>query len=453
MPAIDQWRAMWAAWDFSTQHMIPPSMLFQKPIDLWRICLFYIGHIPMFLLIHLSRMLKEPDTEPVEFKTDMTYHHCSERSIQTDDPTQCHSHSEVPMLEVDWPSLPSITAHQYRVRERMLKLYRDIDAGAVILTGRIVRMLFMTLEHEAFHVEIWGAIPPSGFSPPHWPVLAWDNAAEPKVETITLGPDTVALGHDDNEADDGSPDVAAHDFGWDNEHPRRRVYVPQFKIAMRPVTNGKFYDFFAEEGMGVVEFAPFAHRLPLKVARDRPIVTSYDNLSTYASVKGGHIPTKPELHLFFDMFQCGYEGGTNIGFRNRHSVPATMGGEKGGGKGHNGGVWEWTSIVLEQHDGFSASKLYPGNPVGFFDGHHQVVVGGSYATTPRLAERRTLRNFYQHNYPYLRLEQAQTWRTHMGYVALHRLMNLNIVGYSLLVVVGILMDIEDANANFVTMTV
>ena len=55
----------------------------------------------------------------------------------------------------------------------------------------------------------------------------------------------------------------------------------------------------------------------------------------------------------------------------------------------------------------------------FFDTHHQVVVsivflvafltclhtqamqiGGSYATIPRLAERRTVRNYYQHNYPY-----------------------------------------------------
>ncbi|PCH40324.1 DUF323 domain-containing protein [Wolfiporia cocos MD-104 SS10] len=421
MPAIDEWRAMWAAWDFITQRMIPPSMLFQKPIDLRHICLFYIGHIPTFLSIHLSRMLKEPDTEPVEFK------YIFERGIDpnVDDPTQCHSHSEVPTLEEDWPSLPSIMAYQYRVRERVSKLYRDIDAGAVILTRRVARMLFMTLEHEAFHAETLlymllqragtGTIPPAGFSPPQWPVLAkaWDNAAQPKVETVTLGPDTVTLGHDDNEADDDSLDVAAHDFGWDNEHPRRRVYVPQFKIAMRPVTNGQFYDFFAGEGKGVVKYPAswveidgqthvrtFYGPVPLKIARDWPVVTSYDNLSTYASVKGGRIPTEPELRLFFDMFQCGYEGGANIGFRNWHPVPATMGGERGGGKGHNGGVWEWTSTVLEQHAGFSASKLYPGYSVDFFDGHHQVVIGGSYATTPRLAERRTLRNYYQHNYPY-----------------------------------------------------
>lgn len=45
-----------------------------------------------------------------------------------------------------------------------------------------------------------------------------------------------------------------------------------------------------------------------------------------------------------------------------------------GGKGHNGGVWEWTSTVLAPYDGFVPSKLYPGYSTDFFDGHHQVVV-------------------------------------------------------------------------------
>ena len=59
---------MWAAWDFINRKMIPPSMLFQKPIDLRHICLFYQGHIPTFLDIHLSRLLQEPHTEPENFK-------------------------------------------------------------------------------------------------------------------------------------------------------------------------------------------------------------------------------------------------------------------------------------------------------------------------------------------------------------------------------------------------
>ena len=61
--------------------------------------------------------------------------------------------------------------------------------------------------------------------------------------------------------------------------------------------------------------------VPMKIARNCPLITSFDNLSTYASVKGGRIPTEPELRLFLDKFECGYEGGANLGFRNWHPVP------------------------------------------------------------------------------------------------------------------------------------
>ena len=68
MPALEDFRVMWKAWDSITLGMIPRTMLFTKPIDLRHICLFYLGHIPAFLDIHLSRLLGEPHTEPVYFK-------------------------------------------------------------------------------------------------------------------------------------------------------------------------------------------------------------------------------------------------------------------------------------------------------------------------------------------------------------------------------------------------
>lgn len=67
---------------------------------------------------------------------------------------------------------------------------------------------------------------------------------------------------------------------------------------------------------------------------------------------------------------------------------------------HNGGIWEWTSTIMDRHPGYQSSVLYPGYSSDFFDGKHHVVLGGSFATVPRLAQRRSLRNFYQHNYPY-----------------------------------------------------
>lgn len=68
IPSLNDFRLMWKAWDTITVGMIPPSLLFKKPIDLRHICLFYMGHIPAFLDIFLSRFLEEPHSEPTYFK-------------------------------------------------------------------------------------------------------------------------------------------------------------------------------------------------------------------------------------------------------------------------------------------------------------------------------------------------------------------------------------------------
>ena len=65
-----------------------------------------------------------------------------------------------------------------------------------------------------------------------------------------------------------------------------------------------------------------------------------------------------------------------------------------------GGVWEWTSSVLEKWDGYKQSKLYPGYSNDFFDGKHNIVLGGSWATVPRIAGRKSFINWYQRKYPY-----------------------------------------------------
>ena len=68
IPSLQDWQDLWTTWDLITRGMVPPAMLFQKPIDLRHICLFYFGHIPTFLDIHLSRLLGQPNTPPEDFK-------------------------------------------------------------------------------------------------------------------------------------------------------------------------------------------------------------------------------------------------------------------------------------------------------------------------------------------------------------------------------------------------
>jgi len=103
---------------------------------------------------------------------------------------------------------------------------------------------------------VQGTLPPSGFTPPPWSALAdgWDKAPLPPSPTVTLGPETITLGHDDSENDDASKEVENHEFGWDNEHPQRQVDVGEFRIEWRPVSNGDFYQFYNSGGSNKVAF-------------------------------------------------------------------------------------------------------------------------------------------------------------------------------------------------------
>lgn len=49
----------------------------------------------------------------------------------------------------------------------------------------------------------------------------------------------------------------------------------------------------------------------------------------------------------------------NVGFQHWHPMPVTQDGGKLAGQGEMGGLWEWTSSVLEKQDGFEPMQLYP----------------------------------------------------------------------------------------------
>ena len=243
-----------------------------------------------------------------------------------------------------------------------------------------------------------GTQPPQGFTVPAWDLLAAQDRKAHEAftsfgdgTTVTLGPCNLTLGHDDAEGEDDTCLDRSHTFGWDNESPARGVTVLPFRIEWRPVSNGKFHTFWlSEEGKSSVKFPSTWTQIgdqiyvrtlygpvPLEEAFHWPVITSYDDLSTYARVQGGRLPTEPELRLFLDTFCSGYLGGANIGFRRWHPMasvvfPSSLGlililyldrattGGSASGSGHNGGIWEWTSTVFEAHEKFVPSELYPG---------------------------------------------------------------------------------------------
>ncbi|KAF2103583.1 hypothetical protein NA57DRAFT_33375 [Rhizodiscina lignyota] len=490
VPSLQEFEELWTAWDMITQHMIPEDQLLTKPINLRNVCLFYLGHIPTFLDMQVTKAVNGEPTEPSH------YPNIFERGIDpdVDDPTHIHAHSEVPD---EWPPKEEILAFQDRVRARIQKLY---ETGAAYSDRKVGRALWLGLEHEVMHIETLlymliqseNMLPPDGVITPDFGAMA-KTAATHAVpnEWVTVPERELTVGLEDPESDDG-PDRY---FGWDNEKPPRKAYVGAFQAKARPITNGEFAEYLEKNhldaipaswttsaalqngqtngingvtngvnGTGVQVGAPSKAFLrgkavktvfgnvPLEYALSWPVLASYDELSGCADWMGGHIPTADEVRSIYayveelkekdnkllavnipavnsHLLNDGVEetppqggavkrssngasppspadffvdlDGANVGFKHWHPVPVTQHGRKLCGQGELGGAWEWTSTVLEKHDGFEPMRLYPAYTADFFDGKHNIVLGGSWATHPRVAGRKTFVNWYQHNYPYV----------------------------------------------------
>jgi formylglycine-generating enzyme required for sulfatase activity len=332
VPSLAEWRELWATWDAVTRQMIPEDELLSKPINLRNECIFYLGHIPTFLDIHLARSKDEKASHPAYFWK------IFERGIDPDveDPTQCHDHSEVPD---SWPPLADILQHQETVRTRAEALY---ESGEAETNPRVARAMWLGFEHEAMHLETLlymliqseRVLPPPGTVKPDFEALAKTaktNAVENQWFTI---PETdVCIGLNDPEKDAASERY----FGWDSEKPQRSVHVKSFRAKARPITNGEYADYLGQTGKTAIPASWSEHEynndkipsaakrdsvvngingtsghiiegkfvrtvygtIPLRYALEWPVMASYDELAGCAQWMGGRIPTMEEARSIY----------------------------------------------------------------------------------------------------------------------------------------------------------
>jgi L-histidine Nalpha-methyltransferase / hercynylcysteine S-oxide synthase len=325
--SLDDWNRLWAAWDAVTLSMIPKDELLSKPIKLRNACIFYLGHIPTFLDIHLTRATGSPPTEPA------SYQQIFERGIDPDveNPELCHDHSEIPDT---WPPLEEILAFQHNVRERVKKICAN---GVPSVRDPVGRALWIGYEHEMMHLETLlymlvqseKTLPPPAMPMPDFQAMAVSaGAVRPENKWFKIPEAEIQLGMDDARFTDTSYGY----FGWDNEIPRRAVHVKPFEAQARPITNGEYAEYLKATGNGAVpaswcDSGPNGSEqmtngsvsiidgdvdilgdkfvrtvfgaVPLKYVLDWPVVASFDELKGYANWFGGRIPTMEEVRSIY----------------------------------------------------------------------------------------------------------------------------------------------------------
>ena len=353
VPSLTDWNDLWTAWDCVTQDMIPEEELLGQPIKLRNACIFYLGHIPTFMDIHLTRATKGKPTDP------SYYSQIFERGIDpdVDDPEQCHSHSEIPD---SWPPVSEVLDFKGRVRARIQSLYAS---GQAVSDRSVSRALWLGYEHEIMHLETLlymlvqseKTLPPPGTIRPDFEAMAL-QAERQAVENswFMIPAQSLEIGLDDPD-DESGPE---HHFGWDNEKPKRSIHVPSFSAKGRPITNGEYANYLEKTETTSIPAswttmdeasaaAPngktnghvagkvthdFVHgkavrtvygSIPLRFALDWPVAASYDELVGCAKWMGGRIPTLQETRSIYHHVELLKE--REIGKTIGRTIPAVNG--------------------------------------------------------------------------------------------------------------------------------
>lgn len=356
VPTLAEWEELWKAWDFITSTMIPVSTHLTRPIALRHPYIFYLGHIPAFLDIQLSRATESPLTEP------RRYAEIFERGI---DPCMdtgiTNPHSTVPDA---WPVASDIAAYKLAVRDRV----RGVLAKP--MSKRVRRVVWMCWEHEAMHIETLlymlvqgdATTSPLGVLEPIARVAATTSGLHMR-RFAKEGALSVGM-NDPEPADGDSATPAPTVYGWDVEKPLRTAAPPPpFEAAERMVTVAEYAAFLAraehDPALIPASWAPLDNSHGVKTVfglrsiaacGDMPVAVSYTQASAYAAFAGARVATQNEVRVARaalkkgDLPRC-------YGFASW--IPR-------GGDGGDEGLWEWTSSVFERGEDYVPSEVYPG---------------------------------------------------------------------------------------------
>jgi iron(II)-dependent oxidoreductase len=383
-----------------------PEAYLDRPIPLRLPIVFYDGHLPAFSYNTLMRAaLGAPSIDPL-------FEGIFERGIDPPDERSAAPRVAPPA----WPHPDAVAAFGAAVDRAVLTALAEADLtdGARSPMLERAQAAYTILEHEELHHEtLLYMLHRLPFEHKRAARYAEARAAAPAARVpVEVGAGLATLGA---EADDV-------EFGWDNEFSRTQIAVAAFEIGAGSVTNADWLAFvrdggpiapFWRERDGEFELLTQFEAIALPPAW--PVYATHEQAQAYARWRGGRLPTEAEYHRAAygtpegdeRRFPWGDDAPTaahgNFGFRRFDPEPvgaSPAGASAWGVYDLVGNGWEWTATPFAPLPGFAPMASYPAYSADFFDGAHYVLKGASPVTALPLI-RRSFRNWYRADYPYV----------------------------------------------------
>ncbi len=410
------------------------SVFFERPEPLRHQLIFYFGHTATFYInkMILGKYIKNRINPKYEAMF----------AIGVDE----MSWDDLSYQHYDWPSVDEVRIYRQKVKEEVLHYIDSADFTTPITWDNPMWVILMGIEHERIHIETSSVLHRQldiSKVQEHKDFNICQDTSDtyPKNELLNVQGAKITLGRKINDGEY---------YGWDNEYGEKEVVVQDFKTSKYLVSNGEYLEFVNARGYETDEFwsaegkawkdytkakhptfwikdgKNYKYRsltkvLPLPL--NWPVDVNYLEAEAFCNYLSKKLSQKISLPSEA-MYRCLRQNSkiedevdidANIGFK--HFASSTPVDKYKHGRFYDvvGNVWQWCSTQIDRFEDFRVHPLYDDFSVPTFDKKHNIIKGGSWASTGNelLANSRYAfrRHFFQHcgfRYVQAKQEEAKT---------------------------------------------